>query len=330
MLAFPFSEIASEPMIQTVSAKVLRQWCTPQVILVVTNLSDEFVLLPHAISQARLSGAKIVLARSVSPSEAHVVEARIALDRMARQLRWLGIACEPLVLSGHPEAEIPAAVRSYRADRVMVRFEDSPEPTRTHPPVLAQLLSNLDVPTCVIGQKVSLASTSSRLTRNIALAVSLESDCDTALGFSSRLAQELRAKLTLLHVFGRAERDLDQSAHTSMAVASMLPASTLREAELLCPTEINIREGNAEREILKHAISTNQDLILLCSPGISLTGQPWRTSVSWRVLAGAECPVFVLQKKLRTGSVSNTRSESPGKVPAYGERISRVARKEIV
>lgn len=317
-------------MIHAVSAKALRQWCTPQVILVVTNLSDESVLVPHAISQARLSGAKIVLAHSVSPSEAPIGEARIVLDGMARQLRWLGIACEPLVLLGPAEVEIPAAARSYCADRVIMRFEDYPDPTRTHRPVLAELLSNLDVPICVIGQKVRLASASSRLTRNITLAVSLESDCDIALGFASSLAQELRAKLTLLHVFRRAKRDLDQSAHTSMAVASKLPTPTWRETELLCPTEIKIREGSADREILKHAISTNQDLILLCSPGLSLTGQSWRTSVSCRVLAGAECPVFVLQKKFGTGSLSDTRSESPGKLPACGERISRVTRKEIV
>ena len=70
MLATRSAEVAPKPTIRAVSAKTLRQWCAPEVILVVTSLADETVILPHAIKQARQSGAKIVLAHVVTPQEA--------------------------------------------------------------------------------------------------------------------------------------------------------------------------------------------------------------------------------------------------------------------
>ena len=41
-----------------VSAKTLRMWCAPEIIMGVTTLSDEQALLLHIIHQARQSGAK--------------------------------------------------------------------------------------------------------------------------------------------------------------------------------------------------------------------------------------------------------------------------------
>ena len=118
-----------------VSVKTLRMWCAPEVILAITTLNDEATLLPHIIDQARQSGASIVLAhvhhsqgtrncrKPVSPRPNSVVgEARETLDRLTRQLRWLGFRCQPVLLSGAPELEIPVLVRSCGVDRVLFGF----------------------------------------------------------------------------------------------------------------------------------------------------------------------------------------------------------------
>jgi nucleotide-binding universal stress UspA family protein len=333
MSALPSAPVAHESANCAVSAKMLRQWCTPHVILVVTNLTDELVILPHAIRQARQSGATVILANAVTPSETasrgpksssdssvpQIHEARSILDRMARQLRWLGIASEPLVLIGHPEVELPLAARSCCADRVILRFDDKPDPSQARSRVFEQLLANIDVPTCVIGRNVSVASPSSRLTRKITLAVSSISDCDIPLSFACWLAHELRAKLTILHVFGDTERDLDRCARTPAFDASRLPILAWRPAELVYPTEIKVREGSASEEILRYAISTNQDLILLCSAGGPPTGQHWRTTAGYGVLAGAECPVFVVRKQ--SEMVTNVHMLCPQKILPYDESI---------
>jgi nucleotide-binding universal stress UspA family protein len=342
MLATRSAEVAPKATIRAVSAKTLRQWCAPEVILVVTNLADEMVILPHAIQQARQSHAKIVLAHVVAPQEAVSVshkllprptsrlqEARSIVDRMARQLRWLGFTCEPLVLTGLPHSEIPLIARNCCVDRVIVTLDNNSDLARARiiTPA-AQLLPKLDIPTCVIGRHVSIASPSGLLTRNVTLAVSLDSDCDIPLAFACRFAQELRAKLTILHVISRGNRDLDPAARSPIAIASRLPDPTWREAELFCPTEIRIREGEAAEEILKHGASTNQDLMILCSPGISSPSQDRRTSVSSRVLEEAQCPIFLLQKQLENASNDDSAVEVPQKILAYRESVKSAVRKE--
>jgi nucleotide-binding universal stress UspA family protein len=320
----------------SVSAKTLRQWCAPEVILVVTNLVDELVLMPQVINQARYNRAKIVLAHVVTPEEwkplcrkpdrsnCRIQEARAILDRMARQLRWLGFTCEPLVLSGRPEVGIPSLARSCCVDRVVVGFEDNPDLTTGNKPALAELLLPLmEVPTCVIGRLASFSR--NMFTRSITLAISQDSECDVQLGFASRLAQELHARLTLLHVFNR--KDEDESPQTAEAFVSWLPSPTWREAELFCPAEIRVREGDPADEILKYCASTNQDLLILCSPGAT-PGHSWRTSASYRVLSGAQCPVIVLGKQAGFVDIIGSDAMAPEKLCAYGESPAESFRNE--
>jgi nucleotide-binding universal stress UspA family protein len=340
MQVFQSVAIVPEPTIRPVSAKTLRQWCAPEVILVVTNLTDELVILPHVIMQAKPSRARIILTHVVTPRPGNAIcrsrkpasrleEARTVLERMARHLRWLGFVCEPLVLTGRPEIEIPSVARSCCVDRVIVGFEDNRDQGGTGgSTALERPLPELDAPICVIGRHVSLASGNSFLTKHITLAVSLESDCDVPLSFACRLAQELRAKLTVFHVFGRGLGDEDTWARTPLEVASRLPVPAWREAELLCPTEITIREGDTAEEILKHSVSTNPDLIVLSSPGNLGFGQSWRECVSYRVIAGAQCPVFVVKKQPDIARFDNAGHMFLEKVPAYGESLATPTRKE--
>lgn len=98
MVAARSAEPAPTPTIRTDSAKTLREWCSPEVIFVITNLADETMILSYAIQQARQSRGKIVLAHVFTPREAASVshnpllprpvsglkEARSIIDRIAR------------------------------------------------------------------------------------------------------------------------------------------------------------------------------------------------------------------------------------------------------
>ena len=291
---------------RSVSAKTLRMWCTPEVILGVTTLSDEQVLLPHLINQARQSGAKIILAHAQStqgerncrkPSLARPIsgvrQTRVALDRMARQLQWLGFTCEPILLSGPPELEIPYLVRSCGVDRVVLGFEEDPAPTAIRScSIPEQVLQGVDVPVCVFGRNA--VHTNRPSIRNVTLAVSAKSSCEVPLSFACRLAQEHRASLTLLHVFD--PEAAGEKASTSQEVIARLPFTTWREAELFCPSQVKVRQGQPADEILSHCASTQQDLLILCSPGNTLRGKAWRDGVSYRTIEGAPCPVFIADR----------------------------------
>jgi hypothetical protein len=206
---------------------------------------------------------------------------------------------------------------------VVVGFVENPDLTKAHKPDLVELLLPLmDVPTCVIGRQASYSR--GMFTRSITLAISQDSECDVQLGFASRLAQELHAKLTLLHVFGR--KDVQDPPQTPEAFVSWLPSPTWREAELFCPTEICVREGDPADEILKHCASTNQDLFILCSPG-GTPGHSWRTSASYSVLSNAQCPVIVLKKQ---AGLLGSEELARERVSVYGEALTGSFRKEAL
>jgi len=316
--------------IESVSVTELRLWTAPQTILVATNLSDELTILPPAITQARQSSAKILLAHVVSSdhrvlsfhnallqrSASRHSEARALLDRMARQLRWIGITCEPVVLNGIPELEISLLAKARRVDRLIVTFEDNPDLTASQNPSFAErILPAMEVPVCVIGRRMSLLSPNGLHVKNVALAVSLTSDCQVPLRFASRLAQEAHANLTVLHICDCKCADLNTPALNAVEMASQLPSDTWREARLLCPADVMVRQGDAAEEILKHYLSGNEGPIVLCSSGIGSGVEPWRNSVSYRVLAQAQYQVFILPKRVSVTDVVMLPERSSGNSP---------------
>jgi len=310
--------IDCSPTIEPVSVTELRLWSAPQTILVATNLSDELAILPPAITQARQSGARLLLAHVVS-TDHHVLrfhhslsqrsasrygEARTILDRMARQLRWVGITCEPVVLNGIPEVEISRFAKARGVDRLILTFEDNPNLTAPQNRTFVErILPVIEVPVCVIGSRMNLSSPNGSHAKNVTLAVSLNSDCRVPLRFASRLAQEAHANLKVLHILDHKRADLNTSASNPVEVASQLPSETWREAGLLCPAEIRVRQGDPAEEILEHLYSGNEGPIILCSSGIGSGEQAWRDSVSYRVLAEARNPVFVLGKRASAATV---------------------------
>jgi nucleotide-binding universal stress UspA family protein len=326
---------------RSVSAKTLRMWCAPEIILGVTTLSDEQTLLPHIINQARQSGAKIILAhahyepgtrkcRRPSPERPSpsIRETREAMDRIARQLRWLGFTCEPVLLSGPPELEIPRLVRSFGVDRVLLGFEEDPDlATKAILPIPGQVLRGVDVPVCAIGRNAIHASRTA--VRNITLAVSAESRSEVPLSFACRLAQENRAKLNVLHVFE--SRSDGGVPPTPQCVVANLPFTTWREAELFCPTEVTVREGEPVEQILNHCASTQQDLIVLCSPGNTRSEESWRGGVSYRTIAGARCPVIIAKADSDAAvAISISGESAPRKFAPEVEEMNKKQRKEAI
>jgi nucleotide-binding universal stress UspA family protein len=173
---------------------------------------------------------------------------------------------------------------------VLFGFEEDPDlTTKPVPSLYQQLMQGVDVPVCAIGRNAIWSNKTD--IRNVTLAVSSESSCEIPVGFASRLAQEFRARLTVLHVSEL--KTGGERACTPQAVIDRMPFTTWREAELFCPTQISVREGDPVTEILSHCTSTQQDLLILCSPGNMTSSERLRTGVSYRTIAGAPCPVFI-------------------------------------
>jgi nucleotide-binding universal stress UspA family protein len=298
----------------SLSSQVLRQWSGPGIILAVTDLTDEEILLFHAIQQARRSSAKVLLVHVLQPEKVRsqagewtrpseyqslAESALAALDRMARQLRWVGVPCEPLLLRGSPAKEIPLVAKARSADRLLMTTACEKRGKNIAPKTLAEdLLSGISVPICTVGQCLPPAPVVGHQRANITLALSLDSDAVIPLAFASRLAQEHQAKLTVMHVFGNEEKDRKEIERTPLAVASQLPAHRLRETELMCPLEIAIRKGDPATEILKAESCTNQDFIILGPVGEAQPLRAGTSNIVHRVISEALCPVIVLGQSL--------------------------------
>lgn len=296
------------------SAQVLRLWSAPKIILAVTNLSDEEILLFHCIQQARRSSAKVLLVHVTRPENvtSHSMEqtqsveprslaesALTSLNRMARQLQWVGIPCEPILLRGSPVKEIPLVARARGADRLLMTAACERRAKNTAPKTLAEeLLPGISVPICTVGQCLPPAPVSFQRSANVTLALSLRSDAAMPLAFASRLAQEHHANLTVMHVLSSAEKGRREIERTPSAIASQLPADTLREAELMCLLEIALRKGDPATEILKSGSCTNEDFIVLGPVGRPQPLQAGTSDIVHRVISEALCPVIVLGQSL--------------------------------
>lgn len=302
---FEFPSIAktSETSPASLTPRILRLWSAPELILAVTDLADEDVLLFHAIRQARRCAARVLLAHvlpadrsrnrtgpapAISGSFAR--HAQQALERMARQLRWVGIACEPILLRGEAGEEILTLAKARGVDRVLLTaWRDRSPLSRS----LAEEISPwVGVPVCVVRNGGIEGLRNERPSGHIALALSLRSDCETALSFAGRLAQQYGAALTVMHVFTESD-PLPTARQTPSAIAARIPSSAVHEAGLLCPLDFAAFSGDPAAEILKVEAATSFDFLLLGAPQSPYTDQPG-AGVVHRIVGQARCPVILL------------------------------------
>jgi nucleotide-binding universal stress UspA family protein len=288
----------------SLSARMLRLWCAPETILAVTNLADEETLLFHAIWQARPSCAKVVLVHVLKnhrtsfrpdsfPAPTHSAErAQRMLERMARQLRWVGIPCEAILLKGEPTEEILAVAKARGVHRLLLSAESEGHlRTRT----LAEEISPwVGVPVCAVREHLLPAAKNDRPAGRITLALSLRSNYETPLRFAGRLAQELDAGLTVMHVVESGGADPIAKVRTSSALSSWLASESLREAQLFCPVEFAVRAGDPAREILKQVAGTNHDYLIVGAPESPCADRPESASAVHKIVREAPCPVIIL------------------------------------
>ena len=292
------------------SPRQIRLWCAPEVILMVTNSADEQTLLLEAVKQARGSAAKILLAyvtrpyypESRSRRSAHPMRrspsahrAQLLLERMARQLRWAGIASEPVLLQGLPAEEIPQLVRLRGVNRVIVTTKIDPCARGIATRAIAeQILPRVGVPVCLLGGSLPAASQFTPPLGRVTLALSPEMNCAVLLSFACRFAEQHHATLTVLHVFPPGERIVNGT--DGSAVCKPLPHFLwpLREPQSQFPFQTRFCEGELAQEILAQTARSEPDFIILGTPGITPGYSFDGMRVMNRLVNEAPCPVLIL------------------------------------
>lgn len=296
----------------------IARWSDPKVILVATNLVEDHSVVLHAISQAAMSRAKILLVHVIPPfylrTEAAygtpsvqpdlvVRNVRAKLDELAAQIQSNGIECEPVILSGVPEEQIPLLVKSRSVDRIIVVSRSASGVERLIGGSVAEaLISGTEIPVCTIGRHIRTDLASSKPPERILVAASLQSESPMLVRFASMLAELHRSRLTLLHVLdphGMTPQELELAridARKSLLGLIATEAGHIQSPVLLIP------EGDPKTAIPDLAGSTEQDLIILGGAYPSLSSSILGTSVVHQVIEEATCPVITIRSPSRSAT----------------------------
>lgn len=294
------------------------RWSDPKVILVATNLVEDHIFMLHAIYQATLSQAKVLLVHAIPPfhprpeavygtpcGQSSLIDrnVRAKLDELAAEFRWEGIECEPIILNGLPEEQIPLYVKSRIVDRIIVSSRAATGVERLIGGSVAEaLISGVEIPVCTIGRHVCPDSAWSTPPRRILLAASLQPESPMLANFASTLAERHQSQLTLLHVLD-SDRMTDQERelarfNTRKKLLGLIP----KEARHRHQPVLLIPEGDPTKVLPDAAGSMSQDLVILGGPFPSLFSWILGTSVVHRVIVEAKCPVITIKSPARSAT----------------------------
>ncbi len=320
------------------------RWSNPEVILVATNLFEGYSLIMHAIYQAKLSHARVLLVHvipisSLMSEATHGLPVRLPsplvrsvqskLEEIAADFRREGIECEPIVLNGAPEEEIPLLVKSRIVDRVIVATRNASGIARLLGGSVAEaLIARLQAPVCIVGPRTHPGAACGTPLGRVLLATSLHVDSLLLAGVASALTELNHSQLTLLHVLNTAGMN-DREQELARAAALRLLSVLLpdRSAHVVQPVLL-VREGDPAAMILREAGSMAQDLVILGSPHPSTASWLFDTGVVHRVATESRCPVIIIRPTSQaTDEYLRVLGTTEGTLASSGECVERVVPK---
>jgi nucleotide-binding universal stress UspA family protein len=129
--------------------------------------------------------------------------------------------------------------------------------------------------------------------RRILFATDFSKHAQRALDYALSLAQEYAAELTLLHVLEEFPTSWDLSAVTA-EVVSRLEKPIPAEARDWCTLKSRLRVGRTYQEIVRFALETATDLVVLGVRGRNALDLAVFGSTTHRVIQQAPCPVLAV------------------------------------
>jgi nucleotide-binding universal stress UspA family protein len=288
----------------------LRRWSRPKVVLIISTLTENPAHTLRVVNGFRNTAAKLFLVQlptvSFTPMLPHPglpflvgAHPQAAEERsfygVGQAFLWAEILSEVTVLKNMPLQRMPALADSLGADLVVLTSpEIARRPFRLANAVDVDLFGILPVPMMICGPRMAMSSWNGRDVRNILVPVSFGSSNGLQMRFACRFARRHHGRLTVLHVFPNLNGGLHAWERTREAVETRLPISELKQEGILCPIEIVISEGYADRKILAFNEQRPHNLIVMGGPEGRGFPKRYGFSVTESVIASARCPVLVL------------------------------------
>jgi nucleotide-binding universal stress UspA family protein len=288
---------------------IATSFAAPGRIVVSTDLTDTEYLLPHAIAQAKASGASLILVHAVLPHESVPMEsgaipyydplrldrdARLMLETLARGVREQGVECTAAVRHGFVPDVVAEVVSNSCAGRLIIGTHGRRGLKRfVLGSIARQLLEAVDIPVCTVGPRAHKGALASPAM--ILHPVSLAGLHETSAALSFALGQQFSSRVALLHVITPAPHVArDPGRAVSQAIAE-LNRLVPEEAKPLCEVQARIAIASVVSEILNAATEMQAGLIVLGVHAPSHSWLPGTEPAAYKILVSAPCPVISLR-----------------------------------
>ena len=253
-------------------------------------------------------GSTLVLVHAVAPVlygpgatpellQADLGVARAQIAGIVSKAELGSIPCHSVVEFAEPTDLIDTIARAQKADLVIVASRGAHGLEKLAFGSIAEsMLRKMFCPVLVIGPH---CHQNFREIRSMVFGAGLETRAYRPAQYASSIAEEMNARLTLVHVRKATPKGIEDSTGADdfrliQRLRELLP----RDAEQWCHPSVRVEVGNASEEILRVADVEEADLIVMGARGTSTLADrsPW--SALSQVIRGATCPVLGVRSHL--------------------------------
>jgi nucleotide-binding universal stress UspA family protein len=275
-------------------------------ILVATDFGPSSVkALRIAIAAARRFAAKIHLVHVASPvvyaadlslspltMDQAVMNARQSMDEWMNQPLLTGIKHTEAILEGSLVTELQEYIDQKHIDLVVVGTAGRRGMEKLFMGSEAEsIVRHISCPVLIAGPKVARVPVQYK---GIVFATSLHPTSLRAAQYAVALAEEMDARLTMLHVeSSKDKKKYDEEARNDIyrQLRNLLPV----DSECWCRPKVRFELGDPAAQILASAAQDDADLIVMSSHNASIFSDhaPW--AVLAKVVRDAKCPVLAVR-----------------------------------
>jgi nucleotide-binding universal stress UspA family protein len=283
----------------------------PKKILWATDFSSASkAALPHALALASHYASNLYVAHVISPefidflppeeTETKIEQARKFTDEELEPLleaaRQRGISCQPLVGEGAIWDVLSDMIRQNETDLIIVGTHGRRGLGKLLVGSVAEEVFRM-APCAVltVGPKTSETSSPDVQLVHILYPVEFVPDTSPGAAYAVSLAEEYRARLTIMKVFEEMAPSPEEKDQIQEPVHHWLDDHVPAESDLRPRTSFELGFGRASEAILKFARDRNVDLIVMNAQRTDpvLAAHLPETDTAYRVVCTASCPVLI-------------------------------------
>jgi nucleotide-binding universal stress UspA family protein len=216
--------------------------------------------------------------------------AKSELEKLAKAPALDGIKMEPLVRQGKPAEEIAQIVEQHDIGlAVMSTHGRTGFKHRVLGSVAEEVVRTLRCPVLTVGPRLAARFSRLESIQNILFPTDFSAESMSVFLYLVSLAHEYQSRLTILHVLAPETAKAEELAER---VREQMKKALSNEISPRCCAEFVVDSGDPCKTILEHARRLDADLIGLGVHGWTDIAKHFRETVTYRIMAEAECPVL--------------------------------------